>query len=92
MSSNILQSAVFFAMAAVGTVAMAQTNGGASPSTGSLSGNLAGSGADFAGGHAAGANTKANGGLTRSIDKAMGGNGGEQPRDPQAGCGKLKCD
>jgi len=91
MSSNFLKSVAFLAMAMAGTVVMAQSNGGAAGG-GSLSGNLNGMNSDFAAGTVGGSNTEKNAGLNRSIDKAMGGSGGEQARDTPAGCGKLKCD
>jgi hypothetical protein len=92
MSSNFLKSVAFLAMTLAGSAAMAQTDGGASAGNGSLSGNLGGMNADFAAGTAAGSNTGKNGGLISSIDKAMGGTGGERNRDTSAGCGKVKCD
>lgn len=92
MSSNFLKSVAFLAMTMAGTATMAQTDGGATTGGVSLSGNLGGLNSDFAGGTAAGSNTGKTGGLISSIDKAMGGSGGEKKQDTTAGCGKLKCD
>ena len=89
MSSKIIKSLAFIALATAGTAVMAQVSGGGVSGGGvsGISGVSGGLGIDFAASQTPGVNHEKNGGFTASIDEAMGG-----PQADPAGCGKLKCD
>lgn len=82
MKTLLLKSLVAISLSAALGTALAQQSPPPSP-TGGASGS-AGLGIDFAGGQTPGDNTEKGGGFAGAIEKAMG--------NPNADCGKLKCD
>lgn len=69
MSSKIIKSLAFIALAAAGTSVMAQANSGGVSGVSGVSGGL---GIDFAAGQSAGSNHEKAGGFASAIEAALG--------------------